>query len=323
MNPSGVLCCGNIVYDTLVKPVDELKGRGTTFVDSIHYRGGGNGANTSRALAVLDIPVRLLSVIGADEQGDFALRLIKASGVDITYITRVAAPTAASIVLIDSSGDRRFLHRPGASEQGFAQPIEFTAERCAGISHFHLASFFVLPLLRAHGPEVLIRARRAGLTTSFDTNWDPDNGWMNTLAPCIPYLDVLFMNQDEARMITGHSDPASGASVVLRKGLPVCVMKLGSRGSAIYTCDRELICPAFNVDVKDTTGAGDCFVAGFLAARQRGASFAEAGHFANAVAALSIRKIGAVEGVLSRSETETWMRATPLRNQAHVNVQAR
>ncbi len=321
MNPSGVLCCGNIVYDTLVKPVDELHwGRGTTFVGSIHYRGGGNGANTSRTLAILDIPVRLLSVVGADEQGEFALRRIKDSGVDITHVQQVAAPTAASIVLVNSSGERKFLHRPGASREGFAEPVEFTDKLCAGMSHFHLASFFVLSRLRAHGPEVLIRAREAGLTTSFDTNWDPDNGWMNTLAPCIPYLDMLFMNEDEASMITGHSDPASGAAVVLRRGLPVCVMKLGSRGCGIYTADRELICPAFDVDAKDTTGAGDCFVGGFLAARQRGASLAEAGQFANAVAALSIQEIGAAEGVLPLMETEAWMRTAHLRNEAPANA---
>lgn len=321
MKAAGVLCCGNIVYDTLVKPVDELHwNRGTTFVDSIHYRGGGNGANTSRTLALLDVPVRLLSVVGTDEQGEFALRHIKNSGVDVTYVQQVAAPTAASIVLVNSSGERKFLHRPGASREGFAEPVEFTAELCAGVSHFHLASFFVLPRLRAHGPEVLIRAREAGLTTSFDTNWDPDNGWMNTLEPCIPYLDVLFMNEDEASMITGHSDPASGAAVVLRKGLPVCVMKLGSHGCAIYTDDRELICPAFHVDAKDTTGAGDCFVGGFLAARQRGASLREAGKFANAVAALSTQQIGAVEGVLPLADTEAWMCATSLRNEAPANV---
>ncbi len=74
------------------------------------------------------------------------------------------------------------------------------------------------------------------------------------------------------------------------------------------------------MDVKDTTGAGDCFVAGFLAARQRGASLADAGHFANAVAAFSVQRMGAVEGVLPLAETESWMRSARLRGAVASNV---
>jgi sugar/nucleoside kinase (ribokinase family) len=64
----------------------------------------------------------------------------------------------------------------------------------------------------------------------------------------------------------------------------------------------------------DTTGAGDCFAAGFLAATLDGASLAEAGRFANAVAALSVQKIGAVTGVLSKPDTERWIAETPTRD---------
>jgi sugar/nucleoside kinase (ribokinase family) len=121
------------------------------------------------------------------------------------------------------------------------------------------------------------------------------------------------MNEDEALMVTGTADPAAGARVVLEKGLRVSVMKLGHRGCAIYTNDREYLCPAFEVDCRDTTGAGDSFVAGFLAASLKGASLPEAGHFANAVGGLSVQKIGAVTGVLPFAETERWMMSAPIR----------
>lgn len=321
MKPGGVLCCGNIVYDTLVRPVDELQwDRGTTFVECIEYHAGGNGANTARALAILGTPVHLLGSVGADEQGRYVANVLERSGVNISSVSEVSSSTAATVAIVNAAGDRKFFHRPGASYEAFAKPIDFSSELCSGMSHFHLASFFVLPRLRAQGPETLIRARAASLTTSFDTNWDPEGGWMNTLEPCLPYLDVLFMNEDEARMVTGSSDPASGARVVLDKGLQTSVVKLGARGCAIYTADREILCPAFDVQAKDSTGAGDCFVAGFLAASQRGASLTEAGQFANAVAALSVQNVGAVEGVLPRAETEAWMRVTPLRTRVAINV---
>jgi sugar/nucleoside kinase (ribokinase family) len=130
---------------------------------------------------------------------------------------------------------------------------------------------------------------------------------MAHLASCLPDLDFLFMNEDEATMITGSSDPAVAAAVVLSKGVRTAVIKLSARGCAIYTHDCETICPAFDVEVNDTTGAGDCFVAGFLAASLSGASPEEAGKFANAVGALSVRSIGAVSGLKSASETRAWM----------------
>jgi sugar/nucleoside kinase (ribokinase family) len=319
--PPGVLCCGNIVYDTLVKPVNELHwGRGTTFVESIEYHAGGNGANTSRALAILGIPVRLLGAVGSDEAGRFLLRALQDSGADTTRVTEVSAPTAATVALVNSAGDRKFFHRPGSSCEAFPEPIDFTPELCDRMSHFHLASFFVLPRLRARGPEMLIRAREAGLTTSFDTNWDPQEGWMATLQPCLPHIDILFMNEDEAHMMTGCSDHTAAANTVMAKGLRTAVMKLSGRGCAIYDNEREIVCAAFDVEAKDTTGAGDCFVAGFLAARQRGASLAEAGQFANAVAAMSVQTIGAVEGVLPLTQTEAWIRSTPLRGQVPSNI---
>src|SRR5581483_2280205 len=117
----------------------------------------------------------------------------------------------------------------------------------------------------------------AGLTTSLDTNWDPRGAWMEDLAPCLPGLDFLFMNEDESRMVA--ATPAD----ILSRGVRTFVLKLGPRGCAVYTTDRMIVSPAFEVPVKDTTGAGDCFVAGFLAAHSRGASLDEAARFANAV----------------------------------------
>ncbi len=308
-----VLCSGSIIFDILVRPVDNAQWGATTLVESVEYHLGGNGANTSTALARLGVPVRLIGVAGDDDQGRGALETLKSRGVDTSHVSRCGAPTATTVVIVNSAGDRQFLHRLGASEQAFPEPLEFNSALVQGASHYHLASLFILPRLRAHAPQTLARARAAGLTTSLDTNWDAENRWMRDLESCLPHLDILFMNEDEARMITGASDPSAAAGVVLAKGVRTAVMKLSNRGCAIYTKDRDVVCPAFDVEVKDTTGAGDCFVAGFLAAMLRGESHTQAGTFGNAVAALSVQKIGAVAGVPPREEIETWMRSARLR----------
>ena len=136
---------------------------------------------------------------------------------------------------------------------------------------------------------------------------------MKALAPCLPHLDILFMNEDEARMATGATTAGCAAQVVLRQGVKTAVIKLSARGCAIYPSDDEILCSAFDVAANDTTGAGDCFVAGFLAARHQRYRWQDAGRFANAAGALSVQKLGAVSGMLPFREVEEWMRTAPQR----------
>lgn len=308
----GVICSGNIVFDTLVRPVDDLHWGGTTFVDSIEWHAGGNGGNTARALAILGVPVRLLGATGDDDAARFLLHRLESAGVDTSRIERVEGATSSTVGLIRPNGERKFFHRHAASNEAFCEPIIFTAELCEGIAHYHMGALFVLPRLRPHGANVLESARAAGLSTSFDTNWDPDGSWMRDLEPCLPHIDYLFMNQIEAEMITGQTEARAAAEVVLKKGAGTAVLKLGEQGCAIYTGDRETLCPAFDVEVQDTTGAGDCFASGFIAALLDGADLADAGRFANAVAGLSVQRMGAVSGVVSFAKTWEWMRTARL-----------
>jgi len=303
---SGILCAGSIVFDILVRPFNELRFGTTALVESIEYRVGGNGANTSRALAILGVPVRLMGAVGCDPAAEMVLSALASCGVDTTGVARLPAPTATSVVLINGQGDRQFLHRPGASDEAFAQPALLAADAFNNASHFHLASFFVVPPLRRNAARMLAEARQAGLSTSFDTNWDPRGEWLAAVEACLPHIDTFFMNEDESRMMTDCCE-AEAARVLIDRGVREVVIKLGPRGCAIYSEDATIVCPAFPVNAVDTTGAGDCFVAGFLAARRRGYSTARAGLFANAVGALTVQCIGAVEGVLPEDGVLAWM----------------
>lgn len=312
--PLGVLCSGSIVFDVLVRPVSDSEWGTTTFVESLEFHVGGNGANTSRVLGALGTPVRLLGTVGRDEQARFVLEQFRGSGVDIRELRTVAQPTAATVVMVGADGQRKFLHRVGASGEAFRSPLEFTPELTEGMRHYHLASLFVLPRLRPHAPAMLAAARAAGLITSIDTNWDPLGRWMEDLGPCLPHVDMLFLNEDEARMLTGSSDPDTAGYALLEAGASIVIIKLGHRGCAVFSEATEVYCPAFEADVKDTTGAGDSFVGGFLAAHLRGFSLNDSARFGNAVAALTVQKIGAFAGIPRFRQVEEWMHS------AHVRV---
>jgi sugar/nucleoside kinase (ribokinase family) len=301
---NGVVCSGAIIHDTLVRPVENPQWGTTTIVETIEPHIGGNAANTSITLARVGVPVRTVGAVGSDDHGRFVLDALHHAGVDTNAVEILDEPTASTVGLVASDGRRMFLHRPGVSAVRFAAPIEFDAKLIDGMGHYHLASLFILPNFRPHAAESLEGARAAGLTTSLDTNWDPRGEWLDALGPCLPGLDFLFMNEDEARMV-GLS-PAE----ILARGVRTLVLKLGPRGCIVYAPGFEASAPAFDVPVKDTTGAGDCFAAGFLAAWLRGAELVEAGRFANAVGALSVQEVGASAGVRSYEETREWMRVS-------------
>lgn len=294
--------------DILVGPVHETAWGRTVWVDSIEEGFGGNGANTSYALARLDTPVRLIGTLGGDEAGSRVLSTLRDAGVDVAHLKRSELPTASSIVLVNPNGARALLHRPGASHEAFVEPVEFTAELTNGCSRFHLANVYALPALRAHAGELVASAQRAGMPVSIDTGWDARGEWMAVLEPCLPHTDLLFVNEDEARELSGQSHPIQAARALQDRGVVNVVVKLGAAGCVLFLGAESIASPAFQVPVVDTTGAGDCFVGGFLAALQRGLSHSDAAHFANAVGALSVQKMGATTGLLTFEETVEWMK---------------
>jgi sugar/nucleoside kinase (ribokinase family) len=305
--PGGVLCCGNSVMDILVRPVDRIAWNTTTWVEAVEQHMGGNGANTSYAAARLGVPVRLVSALGRDAFGDQLLGRLGSAGIDVHHVERTQAATAVTVALVNSAGDRLFLHSAGGDAEAFAEPPVFDATLTSAITHFHLANLFALPGLRRHAAEMLRRARAAGLSTSVDTGWDSRGRWIEDLAPCLPHTDLLFVNEDEAQRL-------GGARRLLAGGARAVVVKLGARGCGILAPGTELRLPAFDVPATDTTGAGDCFAGAFLAALHHGLPHAEAARFANAAAALAVQHLGATAGLRSWEETQAWMETAQVRS---------
>jgi sugar/nucleoside kinase (ribokinase family) len=299
----GVLCCGNVSYDIPVWPVDSVSWGKSIWVEEITFSVGGNGANTSYALATLGAPVRLTGMVGRDAQGDAIIRMLEAAGVQLD-IRRSDNPTTSTVVLVQSSSDRTFVHRPGASRDVTADMLTYSAP---GFSHFHLANPFSLPIVRTAGGEIMARAKAAGVTTSLDTAWDAKNRWIEDIGPCLCHTDVLFVNDSEAEMLTGSDDPCEAARILRQYGAKDIVIKVGPEGCLIFDGTGESHVPGFEVTAKDTTGAGDCFVGAFLAGLHRGLKYIEAARIANAAGAMNVEQLGAAKGVRSWDETEAWI----------------
>ena len=307
----GVYFTGNIVVDCLVRPVDELPEWGATaYVDSTDLHLGGNAAATAYATALMGVPATVAGAVGDDFFGEFALERLRGAGVDLARVRRKPdAATSTTVGLINREGERLFLHQPGASGLLALEDIPFDEEITTRHEYFHFGSIFCLPLLRPHSEELLNRARAAGLTTSLDTDWDVDDLWMEGFEPLCPLIDYLFANYDEARCLSGLSSPAAMGRFFRSRGVKVVVLKLGPEGCAVFSEDGDFTLPAYEVEVADTTGAGDCFCGAFLAGLCRGSDIEQAARLATAAAAHCVQQVGGTVGLNDFETTRRWMKS--------------
>lgn len=307
--PGTILVTGNLVQDTVVYPADRIPDSGTQWVEHIEPYLGGNGASTSYAIGILGGRVRFKGMCGTDAAGNAIRGRLQSVGVLLDCLTvSDAYATAASVALVRTGGSRGFLHVPGASLVALGDFDSFTPPELAGCSHYHLANPFALRAFRPHTAKALACAKQAGLTTSMDTAWDSRGEWMQLVAPCLPHCDLLFANEDEIRLLTGFSDPEKAVAAFRDAGAKHVVVKLGAAGSITFAQGEPPVAtPGFAIEAKDTTGAGDSFVGGFLAGMQRGGlDLAAVGRLANAAGALSATSFGATQGLRGYEETVEW-----------------
>lgn len=296
----GVLCCGNVVFDIAAYPAEDWDWNTTRWVDTISENIGGNGANTSYTLAKLGVPVRLLSLLGADERGDRLHQILANAGVDTSRVERAPSgvPTPSTVILVRRGGDRKFLHRPGASREMTYQQLRISRE--LPYSHFHFGNPFAFPGVRGNLEAAMAAAKTAGMTTSIDTGWDSLNRWMEDLGPGLPFTDLLFVNEGEAEML-------GGVEGLRARGATDIVVKTGAHGCCVYSAMEPFNVPGFAIEPIDTTGAGDCFAGAFLAGLHRGWNYRECAAIANAVGAMTVEQLGATPGVRDLEATLAWM----------------
>jgi sugar/nucleoside kinase (ribokinase family) len=304
-----VFCVGNAVADVLARPVDQLAPSGTSQpLEDVVLGPGGNCVNTAIALARLGVSVRAAAAIGNDRFGHFMLDRVRAEGIDDTCLVTISgAKTSTSIVLVETSGERRFLHLRGASAFFSGQHLDW--DKIRGASIFHYASAFALPAFdEACLEPSLKRARELGCLTSINVCWDVRGRWLRLIQPALAHTDFIFPNCDEGRQLTGESEPAAIGSRLRALGVKTVIVKLGAKGCYVESADGAFTSPGFAVQPVDTTGAGDCFAAGFLAAICRGQSLPAAARYANAAGALATLGLGGADSAPTISQLEEFLR---------------
>lgn len=269
---------GDVLEDVIVRLNTHAVQIGTDNPATIERRRGGSAANVAVAAAGL-VTTRFIGRVGTDALGDRLIADLEAAGV-VTAVER-SGRSGTVVVLVDPSGERTmFPDRATSAELGAFDPVWLD-----GLTHLHAPAYglFVAPMSDAVRT-ALDAARRRGIAVSIDVSAASllvDFGvahfveFVRALGP-----DLIFANRDEAEVLAG-----TGWFEALGADDPIIVIKNGPDAARLWTGERwETIAPETVIDGVDTTGAGDAFAAGFLAAWATGAPLEDACRTAHRIA---------------------------------------
>ena len=277
MRTGPVLLVGELVTDVIARIADPIAPAGDTRA-RISMRPGGAGGNVAAWMGALGADVTLIAGVGDDDRGRALARELASRGAGSDLVVRPDAESGTVIALVDAEGERTMLTDAAASVGLTADVLPRGCfERCG---HLHLSGYVLLDQrTRAAGLAALERAREAGMTTSIDPASAPlitDLG-ADVFRGLCDGVDVLLPAEDEAIALVGAGGPEALVDRLLAL-VPEVAVTLGARGAiAGMRGGAPLRAPVVDPrgPVVDLVGAGDAFVAGWLAAGARGADARE------------------------------------------------
>lgn len=267
--------------------------------------GPGGAGNALTAAARLSLPCVALGSLGDDWVGERVLHHLSSEGVEVSAVMRMSsAATAAAVVLRAQAGAHVFL-----GHNGTRGPVELPEAwrpslQSAGVLLVEGWTFF-------HDEPKPIRAgaelaAQAGVPVLFDPGprlADIEPRWLAALVRC---ASVVLLTEDEARALGRR---LSLADLERQTPLRAIVLKRGANGCVISAGGRRLECPGYPVEVRDLTGAGDCFAAAVAWGLLHELPWEMIGPIANAVGAAKVQKIGTALAAPTRAEVAAVLRA--------------
>ncbi len=283
---------------------EELEPEREHLADRLALTLGSSSAIFAHNLSVLGSRVGFISRIGEDPLGRISLERLSAGGVDVSRVCKIPGPTTTGLtVILAHRGFRHILTYPGTMFEMTFEDMDL--DYLASARHFHLSSFFLHRALRPRIPELFRTMKERGLTTSLDTNDDPEDRWEEALWETLAYTDVFLPNEREALRVTRSED--LGAAIDRLAGIvPLVVVKLGAQGALARQGGNEVTSPCIPVDFVDPVGAGDSFDAGFIHQYVRGADLATCLAWGNRAGAFSTTRPGGTEAFRDRGHLESF-----------------
>jgi sugar/nucleoside kinase (ribokinase family) len=297
-----IVTFGDLCVDLIITGKDVVPqfGQVEKLVGDYTLEMGGSCSIFACQAARLGLRTAILGWVGEDDFGRLILRRLQECGVDTRYVGVDPGLKTGMGIALCPPDDRAILTYMGTINA--VRPEDVTDELLASARHLHHGSYYLHTRLRPAIPNIFRRARQLGLTTSLDTNWDPEESWDGGLAEVLPLTDIFMPNEQEAIHISRQASLAAAADTLQQQGVRIVTIKAGARGAQVYAGLAVLERGVAPVTGGDSIGAGDSFDAGFLSGWLRGLPLGACLEIASACGRSVASQIGGLAGQLKWDE---------------------
>jgi len=306
-------CAGLLVEDTFCGPIAAIPAAGSLMVlNEMPVRAGGCAANVAIDLAKQGISADVIGCVGRDGGADLLRRTFEAHHVGCERVVTLGNyPTSRTVILLIEGQDRRYLHVPGANSAFAVDHVP--RDWVSTLKVFYLGGLFALPGIELEKFADLLRfCRTAQVTTVVDVVVPHDTEGMQQLISLLPLIDVFVPNEDEARALTGVTDPFDQLKRFEASGANTVIVTRGGEGSVATKSGEVWSCGTYRMSVVDPSGSGDAFTSGVIRSLLQGWDLPEMLRYSSAIGASATRAAGTTESVFSASEAEDFLRTHPL-----------
>lgn len=283
---------GDLNIDIITEPIARMPKKDQQLViDKLGVYQGGSTANCAASASMLGLKTSFIGRVGDDANGRWLKDVMKGCGVKCHLTLDKKESTGVTFAMTFKDGTRSFISYRGTNARLCEKDIK---ARFLPARHVHRAGYFHTELLMGKPTaEIFKIAREKGAQTSLDIGWDYF-GWTKKrregIFEVLKETDIFFVNGDELRMLTGVQDLKKAATTLLQHGPSIIAIHQGKKGSTIITKDKVVHTPAFKVKATNPTGAGDVYNAAFIYSQLKEWRVKKSALFANAAAALHIRR---------------------------------
>lgn len=296
---SDILVIGSLNADLVVKSPRFPEAGETISGEDLQIIAGGKGANQAVAVARQGVDVAMVGRVGNDSFAPFLMDNLKENQVDTAHVLETASATGTAIIVVDAKGQNSIVLSAGANGQVNFQDIDSAPDAKILLLQFEIPMETVLhaaKLYKSKGTKVILNPAPAKEISD----------------ELLQNIDILIPNESELSLlsqqkVTDIKSAEMAAKEILKRGVETVIVTLGEKGALIVSSTQVKQVNTFEVNVVDTTAAGDSFIGGFASALLKNKSLEESVRYGCACGALATTKFGAQPSLPTKEEVERFI----------------